>query len=141
MVIPENVRAKLEAARVARLATVSPSGAPHLVPICFVFDGSVFYSGIDRKPKSTAPRQLARLTNIETTPQVALLVDEYDDNWERLWYVLVRGSAALVTEEAEHTVAVARLKAKYPQYAAGMLDDDALILRIVPERVTSWGKL
>lgn len=141
MEIPEKVRSKLESARVARLATVNPKGAPHLVPVCFVFDGSVFYSGIDRKPKRTGARQLARITNIETTPQVALLVDEYDDEWEQLWYVLVRGTAALVTEVAEHSLAVALLKAKYLQYAAGMLDEDALVLRITPEQISSWGKL
>jgi len=141
MEIPEKVRSKLESTRVARLATVSPKGAPHLVPVCFVFDGTVFYSGIDRKPKRKGARQLARLTNIETTPEVALLIDEYDDDWERLWYVLVRGTAALVTEVTEHNLAVTRLKAKYPQYAAGMLDEDALVLRITPGQISSWGKL
>jgi PPOX class probable F420-dependent enzyme len=141
MEIPEKVRSKLESARVARLATVSPKGAPHLIPVCFVFDGLVFYSGIDRKPKRTGPHQLARITNIETTPEVALLVDEYDDDWERLWYVLVRGTGALVTEVTEHNLAVARLKAKYPQYAAGMLDEDAPVLRITPGHISSWGKL
>jgi len=141
IVIPENVRARLETARVARLATVSPRGAPHLVPVCFVFDGSVFYSGIDRTPKRTPARQLTRLTNIETTPQVALLVDEYNDDWEQLWYVMLRGPAALVTDPAEHQRAVAQLKTKYPQYAAGMLDEDAPVLRITPERLTNWGKL
>ena len=141
MVIPEKERTRLDEARVARLATVSPQGTPHVVPVCFVFDGSLFYSAIDRKPKSTPPRQLARLKNIQTTPDVALLVDEYDENWAQLWYVLVRGIAALVTDPAEHKHAVTRLKAKYPQYAAEMLDQDAPILRITPGRITSWGKL
>jgi len=141
MVIEENVRRKLESARVARLATVSPKGAPHVIPVCFVFDGSVIYSAIDRKPKRTPSRQLVRLTNIETTPEVALLVDEYNDDWEQLWYVLIHGQAGLVTAEVEHDLAVTRLKAKYPQYVAGMLDVDAPVLRITPERITSWGKL
>jgi|SRR5580765_1720439 PPOX class probable F420-dependent enzyme len=141
MVIAENVRSKLDAARVARLATVNPQGAPHVIPVCFVFNASVIYSAIDRKPKRIPPRQLARLTNIETTPEVALLVDEYNDDWERLWYVLVRGKAGLVTAEVEHDLAVTRLKAKYPQYSAGMLDADAPVLRITPERITSWGRL
>ncbi|HTT24283.1 MAG TPA: TIGR03668 family PPOX class F420-dependent oxidoreductase [Candidatus Sulfotelmatobacter sp.] len=140
--IPPAVRAKLEAARVARLATVDAENTPHLIPICFVFDGSVLYSGIDRKPKRVAAQQLTRLRNIEATPEVAFLIDEYDDDWDRLWYVLVRGKAALVTaKDAEHKLAMARLKAKYPKYEAGMLAEDALILRITPDRITSWGKL
>jgi PPOX class probable F420-dependent enzyme len=141
MVIEENIRRKLESARVARLATVSPEGAPHVIPVCFVFDGSVLYSAIDRKPKRAPLRKLARLTNIETNPQVALILDEYDDDWERLWYVLVRGKAELLTAEVEHELAVTRLKAKYAQYSAGMLDVDAPVLRITPERITSWGNL
>ena len=141
MEISEKVRFRLESARVARLATVDPQGAPHMIPVCFVFDGSVLYSGIDRKPKRTAPRHLARLANIEVTPKVAFLIDEYDEEWERLWYVLIRGSAALVTDDAEHEQAVTRLKAKYTQYAAGMLDGDAPVLRITPARITSWGQL
>ena len=95
--ISDSIRAKLETARVARLATLDAERSHTLVPICFVCDGSVFYSAIDHKPKRVAPSQLARLKNIKETPQVALLVDQYDEDWTRLWYVLVRGEAELVS--------------------------------------------
>ena len=139
--IPPRLRAKLKAARIARLATLDAERRPHAVPICFAFDGSVFYSAIDRKPKRVAPSRLARLKNIQETPQVALLVDQYDEDWTRLWYVLVRGEADLVSASAEHKRAIRRLRAKYPQYAGKMLPDDAPIIRITPERTTSWGKI
>jgi len=138
--ISPDVRAKLEAARVARLSTLDAEGTPHLVPICFVFDGTLFYSAIDRKPKRVSADQLARIRNIERMPQVALLVDHYDEDWSRLWYVLVRGKAEILSAGAEWHRAIEQLKAKYPQYAADMLADDAPVLRITPERVTSWGK-
>jgi PPOX class probable F420-dependent enzyme len=112
-----------------------------MVPICFSYDGSVFYTAIDRKPKRVAPTQLARLKNIRMTPQVALLIDEYDEDWTRLWYVLVRGEAELVSAAAERKRALAQLRAKYPQYRSGMLADDAPIVRITPQRITSWGKI
>lgn len=112
-----------------------------MVPICFTFDGSFFYTAIDRKPKRVAPTQLARLKNIGITPQVALLIDEYDEDWSRLWYVLVRGEATLVSAAAERGRALAHLRAKYPQYRSSMLPDDAPIIRITPQRITSWGKL
>ena len=92
LITPE-INAKLELARIARLATVNREQRPHVIPICFVWDGSVFYSAIDRKPKRVAPTRLVRLKNIEEIPHVALLVDQYDENWTRLWYVLVRGEA------------------------------------------------
>ena len=139
-VLPK-VRAKLEAARIARLATVDAEQKPHVIPICFVWDGSVFYSAIDRKPKRVAPTRLARLRNIQKTKHVALLVDEYDEDWTCLWYVLVRGEAELVSASAEHERAIQRLRAKYPQYDANMLLDDAPVLCITPVRVTAWGKI
>ena len=112
-----------------------------MVPICFSYDGSVFYTAIDRKPKRVAPTQLARLNNIRMTPQVALLIDEYDEDWTRLWYVLVRGEAELVSAPAERQRALAQLRAKYAQYASGMLADDAPIVRVTPQRITSWGEI
>jgi PPOX class probable F420-dependent enzyme len=137
----DQARAKFESARVARLATLDSNRAPHMVPICFTYDGSVFYTAIDRKPKSVPPAQLARLKNIQTNPQVALLIDEYDEDWTRLWYVLVRGEAELVSGAAERAPALAQLKAKYQQYRSGMLPDDAPILRITPQRITIWGRI
>jgi PPOX class probable F420-dependent enzyme len=112
-----------------------------MVPICFAYDGSFFYTAIDRKPKRVAPTRLARLKNISITPQVALLIDQYDEDWTRLWYVLVRGEAKLVSAAAERKRALAQLRAKYPQYRAGMLADDAPIVRITPQRITSWGEI
>ena len=139
-VLPK-VRAKLEAARIARLATVDAEQKPHVIPICFVWDGSVFYSAIDRKPKRVAPTRLARLRNIQKTKHVALLVDEYGEDWTCLWYVLVRGEAQLVSASAERERAIQRLREKYPQYDANMLLDDAPVLCITPVRVTAWGKI
>ena len=139
--ISPGIRAKLETARVGRLATLDTGRTPHVVPICFAFDGSVFYSAIDRKPKRVAPSRLARLKNIRGTPQVALLVDQYDEDWTRLWYVLVRGEAELVSALAEQKSAIQRLRAKYPQYDRDMLADDAPVLRIAPVRITAWGKI
>jgi PPOX class probable F420-dependent enzyme len=139
--ISAEIRARLEVARIARLATQDADRKPHVIPICFVWDGSVFYSAIDHKPKRVAPTQLARLKNIKETPHVALLVDQYDEDWTRLWYVLVRGEADLVSSPAERKRAIQHLRAKYSQYNASMLDDDAPVLRITPVRVVAWGKV
>ena len=134
------IRAKLEGARVARLATIDIERKPHVVPICFACDGSVFYSAVDRKPKREPGTQLARLKNIKETPHVALLADEWDEDWTRLWYVLVRGVATIVSAPAERKRAIQYLRAKYAQYDARMLPDDALLLRITPVRITAWGR-
>jgi PPOX class probable F420-dependent enzyme len=139
--ISAEVYARLEGERIARLATLDAHRRPHVIPICFVWDGSVFYSAIDHKPKRLAPTRLARMKNIKETPHVALLVDQYDEDWTRLWYVLVRGEAALVSSRVERKRAIQRLRAKYPQYNESMLDDDASVLRITPVRVVAWGNV
>jgi PPOX class probable F420-dependent enzyme len=139
--IPPEIHARLDAARIARLATLDADRRPHLVPICFVWDGTFFYSAIDHKPKRVAPTRLARLKNIQETPHVALLVDHYDEDWARLWYILVRGEAELVTEPAERKRAIERLRAKYPQYDSSMLSDGSPVLRIAPVRLVAWGKM
>ncbi|MBI2456145.1 MAG: pyridoxamine 5'-phosphate oxidase family protein, partial [candidate division NC10 bacterium] len=57
-------RAFLHRARVARLASASAEGEPHVIPVCFVFDGTCLYSAIDSKPKRVASPRLRRLQNL-----------------------------------------------------------------------------
>jgi PPOX class probable F420-dependent enzyme len=141
--ISNAIQAKLEEARVARLATLDAKYGPHIVPVCFVYDGRVFYSAVDRKPKRVAPERLARLRHITASPQIALIVDEYHEDWGQLWYILVRGKAQLIPKPAhqERDQAIRQLRAKYPQYTAAMLPDDSPVIRITPERITSWGRI
>jgi PPOX class probable F420-dependent enzyme len=139
----EAIERKLKEARVARLATIDPQGHPHLIPVCIVYDGRAFYTALDAKPKSVPPERLARVRHIKANPEVALLFDHYQEDWEQLWYVLVRGTAKLLSsqEEEEQTEARRLLRAKYPHYAAGLLPDEAPIIRIIPKRIAAWGKL
>lgn len=139
--ISRAVRRRLEKARVARLATVNAQRQPHVVPICFVLDGAIFYTAIDRKPKQVVPEKLRRVRNIAATGQAALLFDEYSEDWTRLWFVLVRGRARLVTTASERKRAIQMLRKKYRQYAQGMLAEDSVVIRIVVERTTTWGRI
>jgi PPOX class probable F420-dependent enzyme len=134
--------AKIQRTRVAHLATVGRDARPHVVPVCFVSDGHVFYIPLDRKPKRTAPMKLVRARNIQANPNVALLVDHYEENWDKLWFVLLRGKAALLRPSGskEHRKAVSLLRKKYPQYAAGFLPDNAPLIRVLPTRVSFWGR-
>lgn len=129
--------------RVARLATTDAQGRPHIVPVCFAYDGECFYTAIDRKPKRVAAERLRRVKNIASVSNVALLIDQYEEDWSRLWYILIRGQAKLLPESAqqERARAIRKLRAKYPQYSREMLPDDAPVIRIRPRRITSWGRI
>jgi PPOX class probable F420-dependent enzyme len=141
--VDETSRWFLKRQRLAHLATVDASGAPHVVPICFVLVGETVYISIDEKPKkSNDPRRLRRLRNIAANPQVAIVADVYDDaDWSRLGFVLLHGVARMVETTAdEHAAAIRELRAKYVQYRAMALDDRPLIAADITS-VTAWGRL
>lgn len=110
------LRLRVEQARVARLATVDAQGRAHVVPICFVLAGDVIYSAVDRKPKRS-PR-LKRLDNIRANPDVAVLIDHYEEDWSRLWWVRLRGRGRVLEDGEERERALTMLADKYPQYRA-----------------------
>jgi PPOX class probable F420-dependent enzyme len=97
--------------RVARLATVSAVGAPHLVPVTFAVLGERIVFVVDDKPKTTT--RLRRLDNIRANPRVCLLADVYDDDWSRLWWARADGIATIDDVDPE---ARAALAARYPAY-------------------------
>jgi len=127
----------LRDARVARLATADAQGSPHVIPVCFVFDGHAIYTVVDEKPKRTSPRRLRRIRNIEVNPQVALVVDHYDEDWARLCYVLVSGLAQIIEDGPDHMHARALLLDKYPQYRTMRLDGRPMI-KITPRHIVAW---
>jgi PPOX class probable F420-dependent enzyme len=102
-------RERFAATRVARLATVSGDGSPHLVPMVFVLHGERLVSAVDQKPKQSVA--LRRLDNIAVNPFVSVLVDEYADDWTTLWWARADGWA-----HVEHDYDLADLIARYPQY-------------------------
>jgi coenzyme F420-0:L-glutamate ligase / coenzyme F420-1:gamma-L-glutamate ligase len=130
-------RAFLSAERVGRLATVDGEGRPHAVPVCYAELGGRLYTPIDEKPKAGDPRSLRRVRNLLANPSVCLVVDRYDEDWTRLAWLQVRGTAALVEDAEEQARALAALRARYPQYRAMALEALPLI-RITPTRLVGW---
>jgi PPOX class probable F420-dependent enzyme len=130
--------ALIRAARVAHLATADRIGQPHVIPICFVFDGKNFYSPVDEKPKRVAPQKLKRIRNILENPQVSLVIDHYDEDWRKLAYLLLFGKARVLSSGVKHRNAVRLLRRKYSQYREMTIDRLPMIL-IRPRRIRSWG--
>ena len=129
--------ALLRDARVGRLATADAFGQPLVVPVCYVFDGARCYSAVDAKPKRT--RDLRRLRNIAENPRVSLVVDEYDEEWTRLRYVIVEGHADILTGGPDFGPAIDLLIAKYPQYRTlGLGREAGTVIRVTPDRLLPW---
>lgn len=133
----------LARARVAHLATASAAAIPHVVPITFVWLDDQLWSALDAKPKRLAGTRLRRVQNLLANPRVAVVVDRYADDWARLGYVLIEGTARLVEDGELADVARAALRAKYAPYRDGplRLTDEAALVSVVPTRIIEWGWL
>jgi PPOX class probable F420-dependent enzyme len=140
----QEARRRLAEARVGRLATVTPGGTPHVVPVVFALVDDVIYTAVDSKPKTTVALQ--RLANIDATARASLLVDHYAEDWSTLWWVRVDGSAQVLRVNDGHQgtpmtagrpeqvgVGLDALTHKYPQYV-----DQPLTGPVIAVHLTRW---
>ncbi len=132
-----DVQSFLARERVAHLATVSPDGRPHIVPVTFAYDGKQIWIALDEKRKSVEPMQLKRVRNIQANPQVALLADRYSEDWSKLAWVRVDGTARILLRGKAHDAAIRLLREKYPQYRK-MKIEARPVIEIAVERMVEW---
>ena len=119
----------------ARLGTVAKDGPPHLVPICFLLQGDILWSAIDQKPKRGV--RLRRLQNLEQDPHVSILIDSYEEDWSRLWWIRLEGTARIIDgQEKEGKLGLQLLSGKYPQYRQN--PPPGPLIRAEIERWTVW---
>ena len=134
---------RLADAPVGHLSTASKGGVPHVIPVCFSLatreDGAAIYIALDQKPKQAALTRLRRVRNILENPRVALVVDYYDADWTKLWYILVTGASELLEDEEDdqRRGAIGLLRQKYPQYREMDIDENPVI-KITPGRAVAW---
>lgn len=123
---------RLTAARVARLATTDPDGRPHLVPIVFALEGDTLYSAVDHKPKRSS--KLQRIENARARPDVTILIDHYEEDWDRLWWIRIRGLARVLDDGEERDRALGLLREKYLQYRTEPPDGPVLAVDVIDIR-------
>ena len=125
---------RLASARVGRLATADAAGVPHVLPFVFVMDGRTLYWAVDRKPKRS--QRLKRLENIRANPNVEVVVDRYEEDWNAVWWVRAAGSARVVGDGQEKDKALQLLKDKYPNYSNEPPDGPVVAIDVI--RISSW---
>lgn len=140
MNISRDVEEFIERARVARLATIDSEFKPHLVPVVFVFDGNHFFIPVDEKRKTAKPEKLRRIKNIHDNPNVALLIDEYSEDWTKLAFVMIQGKASIMRTKIQGNIqlqqAYEKLITKYVQYQKIGVGEVCIMIK--PEKVVSW---
>jgi PPOX class probable F420-dependent enzyme len=98
----------------------------------FAIEGDTLYSAVDRKPKRS--QVLRRIENARARPDVTILVDHYEEDWGRLWWVRLRGRARVLDDGDERARALALLGAKYKQYRAEPPDGPVLAVDVTEVR-------
>ncbi len=131
---PNEIQQRLAGARSATLGTTDGTGRAHLVPIVFAYRDGVVYTAVDAKPKTTL--RLRRIANIEQNPHVSVLVDHYEDDWDRLWWIRLDGVARIAQNGPLRDTALELLAAKYPVYADQPPPGPAIAITV--ERIRSW---
>jgi len=128
--------------RIARMATADESGNLLVLPVCFAYDGCFIYSPIDKKPKRVSADKLKRVRSIINNPNISLVIDKYFENWNKLYYVIIIGSADVIYRGEEYNRALNILTEKYEQYRKmGLENLGAPVIKIKPEKIISWGDL
>jgi coenzyme F420-0:L-glutamate ligase/coenzyme F420-1:gamma-L-glutamate ligase len=131
--------------KLARLATVDSECMPYLIPVVFVFDNDSgsFFLPIDEKTKRSRPESLKRVKNIQQNPNVALLIDKYNEDWRKLFFIMIRGRASIIggnrlesngpsLSQKAHKL----LYHKYPQYQKIGIGE--YIIMIITQKIITW---
>lgn len=113
----------VKSAKVAHLATAASNLQPYVTPVVFVVDNNYIFIPLDHKPKAVSFKDLKRVKNIQENSRVAFLVDNYKDNWQALWFIMLIGRAYLVEPQEiskrknEFQKIHNLIKKKYVQYS------------------------
>ena len=142
-VIPTQVEISfIKSHRVARLATSDRCGLPLVIPICYVFDGKYIYTPLDKKSKRVPVKELKRIRNIAENPNISLVIDDYNEDWSRLRYIIIKGKASVIYRGKKYIESLRMLSEKYMQYREmNLIELNLPVIRIVPNRIISWGKI
>ena len=132
----------IQTQKIARMATIAKSGKPLVLPICYAYDGNYIYTPIDKKPKRVRPMELNRIKNIVNNPNVSVVIDRYYEDWTRIAYIIIHGTAVVLDGGKEYRESLRILSEKYLQYRHMKLSQLGLpVIKIIPNRFISWGKI
>jgi len=127
----------IKKAKVARLATVDQKSHPFVIPVVFVFHENLFFIPLDEKSKTVNSKNLKRVKNIEKNPNVTLLIDKYQNDWKKLFFLMIHGKAKVIDGNSKLMDKIHKLLIlKYPQYKKIGIGNSYIIIH--PTKVTLW---
>ena len=132
----DEVAAYIERSRTATMATVGPTGTPHLVAMWFgVVDGQIWFETKARSQKAV---------NLRRDPRITVMIED-GLTYDSLRGVSIEGTATIVEDpEALWNVGVSvweRYNGPYSEEVRPMVDqmmNKRVAIVIRPDRVRSW---
>jgi len=136
--LDQKTKTLIKRAKVARLATVDQKSHPYVVPVVFVFHENSFFIPLDEKVKTVDARKLKRVKNIEKNPNVTLLIDKYQNDWKKLFFLMIHGKATVIDGKNSKLMDKIHklLISKYPQYKKIGIGNSCIAIN--PTKVTFW---
>jgi hypothetical protein len=122
------------------IARSDPTLEPFVVPIVQIAARGVIWSPIDGKPKRRGAQPL-RLKLVADNPNAALLFDDYQDDWTRLWWIRVAVKAEVTNLTAHPLERDLResFRSKYPQYHdTPVFVEPATAIRFTVTGISIW---
>ncbi len=127
--------------RFGYLATAASNLQPYATPVVFILHNEKIYVPLDQKPKTVSISELKRVKNIQVNPKVCLLIHHYDEDWTKLWFVMITGYATLVngtsdTLKTKLKTIHNKLLSKYSQY--NKISVGNFYIRIRVDKTVYW---
>ena len=137
MKLNQKTKDLIKRSKVARLATVDQQSHPYVVPIVFVFHKNSFFIPLDEKTKGVNPKKLKRVKNIQKNPKVTLLIDQYQNDWKKLFFLMIHGKASVIDNNSKTLNEIHKLLVlKYPQYKKIGVGNSCI--KVKPTKIKFW---
>lgn len=136
--ISPEAQAFLSRPLLGRLATASPDGQPHVVPVWYLYADDVIWISSFKATR--------KIVDIERNPKCALVVD-IEQGKEAISAVAIEGRAELIHEPFETIKArTTRIYAKYlgpegvlaPDPQSWLSSPENLLIKLTPTRIKTW---
>lgn len=124
----------LQSQKILRLATIDPSGNPHIVPVWYMYDNNKFYIGTNTKTK--------KAKNIKNNSKVSFCIDIGIKSPDIIGMMGI-GRAKLILKTERVNALAEKILLRYfknlkNQSAQQLLNQTDCIIEIIPKKTTNW---
>ena len=124
----------LKSQKILHLATIDPSGNPHIVPVWYMYDTGKFYVGTSTKTR--------KVKNIKKNSRVSFCID-IGIKSPNIVGIMGIGRSTLILKTERVKLLAEKILLRYfknlkNQSAQQLLNQTDCIIEITPKKITNW---